>query len=57
MKEKHTELTELVENLNQMGDTAYIDGETFHVANCETNDIDLAIAYAVEILARKGRIV
>lgn len=57
MKEKHTELTVLVNELNEVGDTAYIDGGTYHVANCETNDIDLAIAYATELLARKGRIV
>jgi hypothetical protein len=57
MKEKHTELTTLVDELNQTGDTAYIEGNTYHIANCETDDIDLAIAYAIEVLARKGRIV
>lgn len=57
MKEKHTQLTELVDELNRMGDTAYIEGETYHIANCETDHIDLAIAYAIEVLARKGRIV
>jgi hypothetical protein len=59
MKEKYTHLWELVDAINRrIGDcSAYIDGSTYHIGNVETGDIDLAIAYATEVLARKGILV
>ena len=54
MKEKNTELTILIDDLNRAGESAYIDGTRYVIGNIETSDIDAAIAYASELLFRKG---
>ena len=57
MKEKHTEWIILSEKLEEQGIDNHYDGNTWHIANIETDHIDDAIAHAKLLLSFKGVIV